>query len=99
MDFIDMRLREYFAHNPGCESCKYRNCCAGGCRGHVAAVGGGEDLLARDEDTCKFFQKGWHDKLVKLMEDIKGKKQQKDDGFNILNTKRPSVINDNHRRP
>lgn len=74
MEFIDMRLREYFAHNPGCESCKYRNCCAGGCRGHVAAVGGGEDLLARDEDTCKFFQKGWHDKLIKLMEDIKGKK-------------------------
>ena len=70
MEFIDMRLREYFAHNPGCESCKYRNRCAGGCRGHVAAEGGGEDLLARDMDTCQFFQKGWHDKLVKLMDEV-----------------------------
>ena len=70
MKFIDMRLRDYFAQNPGCESCQYRNSCAGGCRGHVASVGGGENLLGRDEDTCAFFRKGWHEKLIKLMDSI-----------------------------
>ncbi|ORT99728.1 heme d1 biosynthesis protein NirJ [Anaerovibrio sp. JC8] len=73
MDFIDMRLRDYFTHNPGCESCKYRNRCAGGCRGHVAAVGGGEDLLARDEDTCAFFRQGWYQKINELMASVLNK--------------------------
>lgn len=36
MGFIDTRLRDYFAHNPGCAACGYRNRCAGGCRGNVA---------------------------------------------------------------
>ena len=36
MGFIDTRLRDYFAHNPGCAVCEYRNRCAGGCRGNVA---------------------------------------------------------------
>ena len=36
MGFIDTRLRDYFAHNPGCAVCEYRNRCAGGCRGRVA---------------------------------------------------------------
>ena len=36
MSFIDTRLRDYFAHNPGCAVCEYRNRCAGGCRGRVA---------------------------------------------------------------
>ncbi|WP_051533376.1 radical SAM protein [Anaerovibrio sp. RM50] len=73
MDFIDMRLRDYFAHNPGCESCQYRNRCAGGCRGHVAAIGGGEDLLARDEDTCGFFRQGWYKKITELMSSVLSK--------------------------
>lgn len=70
MGFIDTRLRDYFAHNPGCAVCQYKNRCAGGCRGHVAAEGGGDDLLARDEDTCRFFCDGWYDKLNELMERI-----------------------------
>lgn len=36
MGFIDTRLRDCFAHNPGCAVCEYRNRCAGGCRGRVA---------------------------------------------------------------
>ncbi|MBR5908947.1 MAG: radical SAM protein [Schwartzia sp.] len=86
MGFIDTRLRDYFAHNPGCAVCEYRNRCAGGCRGRVASAGGrregataaaGEsvgaaevDLLARDEDACAFFRQGWYDKVTKIMEKI-----------------------------
>ena len=71
MSFIDTRLRDYFAHNPGCAVCEYRNRCAGGCRGRVASVGGPEvDLLARDEDACAFFRQGWYDRVTKLMEKI-----------------------------
>lgn len=66
MGFIDTRLRDYFAHNPGCKACEFRNRCAGGCRGRVAASGHGDDLLARDEDTCAFFRGGWYEKLLKL---------------------------------
>lgn len=79
MDFTDMRLRDYFTHNPGCASCPYKNRCAGGCRGRVAAMGDGRreagtsaslrvgvDLLARDEDTCAFFQQGWYQKVMDL---------------------------------
>lgn len=83
MNFIDTRLRDYFAHNPGCAVCEYRNRCAGGCRGNVAgrregattatgaSVGAAEvDLLARDEDACAFFRQGWYDRVTKLMEKI-----------------------------
>ena len=71
MGFIDTRLRDYFAHNPGCAVCAYRNRCAGGCRGRVASVGGPEvDLLAWDEDACAFFRQGWYDRVTKLMEKI-----------------------------
>jgi radical SAM protein with 4Fe4S-binding SPASM domain len=68
MGFIDTRLRDYFAHNPGCAACEFRNRCAGGCRGRVASVAGGDNLLARDEDTCAFFRGGWYEKLLKLKE-------------------------------
>lgn len=86
MNFIDTRLRDYFARNPGCAVCEYRNRCAGGCRGRVASACGrregataaaGEsvrvaevDLLARDEDACAFFRQGWYDKVTKIMEKI-----------------------------
>lgn len=71
MNFIDTRLRDYFAHNPGCAVCEYRNRCAGGCRGRVASAGAAEvDLLARDEDACAFFRQGWYDRVTKLMEKI-----------------------------
>ena len=71
MGFINTRLRDYFAHNPGCAACEFRNRCAGGCRGRVASAGGGDDLMARDEDTCAFFRGGWYEKLLKLKEKIK----------------------------
>ena len=71
MGFIDTRLRDYFAHNPGCAVCEYRNRCAGGCRGRVASAGAAEvDLLARDEDACAFFRQGWYNKVTRLMEEI-----------------------------
>ena len=83
MNFIDTRLRDYFAHNPGCAVCEYRNRCAGGCRGRVAgrredataATGASVrvaeiDLLARDEDACAFFRQGWYDRVTKMMEKI-----------------------------
>ena len=60
------RLRDYFAHNPGCAVCEYRNRCAGGCRGRVASVGDPEvDLLARDEDACAFFKTERLEEIVK----------------------------------
>jgi len=68
MGFIDTRLRDYFAHNPGCAVCAYRNRCAGGCRGRVA--GNKDDLLARDEDACAFFRQGWYDRVTKMMKQI-----------------------------
>ena len=70
MNFIDTRLHDYFAHNPGCASCGYKNRCAGGCRGHVAEAGGGDDLLARDEDACTFFRQGWYDRLTGRMAEL-----------------------------
>ena len=70
MGFIDTRLRDYFAHNPGCAVCEYRNRCAGGCRGRVASEEGGDDLMARDEDACAFFRQGWYDRVTKRMEKI-----------------------------
>ena len=68
MNFIDTRLRDYFAHNPGCAVCEFRNRCAGGCRGRVA--GNKDDLLARDEDACAFFRQGWYDRVTKMMKQI-----------------------------
>ena len=70
MNFIDTRLRDYFAHNPGCAVCEYRNRCAGGCRGRVASEEGGDDLMARDEDACAFFRQGWYDRVTKMMKQI-----------------------------
>ena len=86
MDFIDMRLRDYFTHNPGCASCPYKNRCASGCRGRVAATGDGEDLLARDEDTCAFFRQGWYQKVMDLRAAVLEKTKK------IHNTFHPSGI-------
>ena len=74
MKFIDTRLRDYFAHNPDCAACEYKNCCAGGCRGHVA-VSSGTDLLAKDEETCTFFKQGWYKRLIDKMAEL-GVKQR-----------------------
>ena len=64
MEFIDTRLNTYFAHNPECADCEYRNRCAGGCRGNASYTG---DLLAKDDKVCTFFKNGWYDKVVALL--------------------------------
>ena len=64
MSFIDTRLDAYFKKHPTCNSCEYRNRCAGGCRGNC---GNAVDLMAKDEITCAFFRGGWYDKTIKLL--------------------------------
>jgi len=66
MNFIDTRLDTYFAHNPECASCEYRNRCAGGCRGNASHSG---DLLAKDEEVCTLFKNGWYDKVMALLKE------------------------------
>ena len=70
MDFIDTRLRTYFEWNPECESCEYRNRCAGGCRGQ-AAYGG--SLTGKDESACAFYKNGWYDKVKSQLEQLSPK--------------------------
>lgn len=66
MEFIDTRLNTYFAHNPECASCEYRNRCAGGCRGNASHSG---DLLAKDEEVCTFYKNGWYDQVVAILKE------------------------------
>jgi radical SAM protein with 4Fe4S-binding SPASM domain len=70
MAFIDTKLKEYFAHNPICEKCEFRNSCAGGCRGKAVEGKENADLLGRDMDACKFFKQGWYEKVTKLMKEL-----------------------------
>ena len=65
LSFIDTRLKDYFKKHPECNSCEYRNRCAGGCRGHAAAAGG---LMDKDEKTCAFFRDGWYEKTKQLLD-------------------------------
>ena len=67
MSFIDTRLDSYFEQHPECESCEYRNRCAGGCRGLAAES---SDLMGRDEKTCAFYKNGWYEKTRKLIEEF-----------------------------
>jgi len=65
MAFVDTRLSDFFSANPACGACRYRNRCAGGCRGNAAHAG---DLMAVDQGACRFFKDGWYDKTHRLLE-------------------------------
>jgi radical SAM protein with 4Fe4S-binding SPASM domain len=67
-DFMALRLADYFKKNPGCESCGFRNRCAGGCRGQAVKDSDTADVLSKDNEACLFFKNGWFDKTKALLE-------------------------------
>lgn len=70
MNFISTRLKDYFAANPQCAACEYKNRCASGCRGNAMSDNGDRNLLGVDKDTCKFFKGGYYDKVIALGEKL-----------------------------
>lgn len=70
MNFISTRLKDYFKANPQCSACKYKNRCAGGCRGLAMAENRDGNLLGVDKSTCKFFKGGYYDKVIALAEKL-----------------------------
>lgn len=70
MNFVGMRLGDYFKHNPECSDCEYKNRCGGGCRGMAMYYNGDGDLFGIDKDTCKFFKGGYYDKVVALAKSL-----------------------------
>lgn len=54
-------------HNMECAKCKYLPNCCGGCRA-VAVGANGNDFLAPDLNTCRFYKDGWYDKFKALGE-------------------------------
>ena len=70
MKFINTRLGDYFAANPQCAACEYKNRCASGCRGNAMEKNRDGNLLGVDKDTCKFFKGGYYDKVIALGEKL-----------------------------
>ena len=55
--------------NDKCANCKYFKYCAGGCRALSYAYCG--KYLREDPWKCVFYEKGYYDKLVKVLNDYK----------------------------
>ena len=74
LEFISTKVKDYVKHRPECDNCKYRNRCAGGCRGQAILNSMLEnkngDIWSRDPYRCAFFKKGYYDKVVSLMNDL-----------------------------
>lgn len=70
MNFISAQLKEYFARNPECANCEYRNRCAGGCRGIAVIASEENDLWAKDPEACTFFKDGYYEKLTSLAQKL-----------------------------
>ena len=68
MNFIDLRLGDYFKKNPTCAACEYKNRCASGCPANSIADSG--ELLGIDKKTCKFFKEGYYDRVVAIAEKL-----------------------------
>ena len=69
-DFGRQTVSDYLAHNPECAGCKYQNRCAGGCRANAVLDGSGDDILERDQRTCRFFRGGHYERAVALLEEL-----------------------------
>ncbi len=52
--------------NEKCGKCKYYEYCCGGCRAIALALTG--DKMASDPSKCFFFENGYYDKIVKIMD-------------------------------
>ncbi len=77
MDFMALRLADYFRKNPGCANCEFHNRCAGGCRGQAVEHSDTADVLAKDPEVCTFFKKGWYQKTLTLIEELEKAKEEK----------------------
>ena len=74
MNFVSKKIKDYLKRNPECDKCKYRNRCAGGCRGHAilyAMLKGSSDIWGHDPYRCTFFKNGYYEKIIALMENLK----------------------------
>jgi radical SAM protein with 4Fe4S-binding SPASM domain len=65
-EIINYSCKDYFDHNPECNTCKYKNDCCGGCRA-VAVRTSGEDYLGRDLRTCEYFLGGWKERKDEVL--------------------------------
>lgn len=69
METTDLRVSDFMAHNPECQSCGFRSQCCGGCRA-VAQRESPGDFLAINPVTCQYFKDGWHERKTALLRDI-----------------------------
>lgn len=66
---VDIRVDEYFDHNPACRACKYSNLCMGGCRAHALETNP-NDYLSKDYENCMFYHNDYHTRIYELMKQI-----------------------------
>lgn len=65
-----MSMGECIEHNEKCRDCKYKHACGAGCR--AAACGEtGTDYMGIDEEACQFFEAGWYEKALEIIEKYK----------------------------
>ena len=69
LGFIRTTLGEYLEHNPGCNTCPYKNRCGGGCRGRAALANDGSDLLGIDPDICLMYRGGYYERVKRTIEE------------------------------
>ncbi len=69
-DICDVCMGDCIRHNEKCQECKYRFACGAGCRS-IACGETGRDYMAVDGSACHFFQSGWFEKALELMERYK----------------------------
>jgi radical SAM protein with 4Fe4S-binding SPASM domain len=77
MDFMALRLADYFRKNPGCADCEFHNRCAGGCRGQAVEYSDTADVLAKDPEVCTFYKKGWYQKTLAMIKELGKAKEEK----------------------
>lgn len=52
-----------------CAACKYLSACKGGCRAQAFQSSG--SMLGPDPSACTFFKKGWAERLIQVMHEVR----------------------------
>ena len=69
-DMSKLKMGACIEHNEKCRDCKYRLACGAGCRA-CACGEAGTDYLGIDNATCEFYQHGWYEKALEVIDRYK----------------------------
>ena len=69
-ELVNKRVKEFFALNEDCRTCKSLKNCTGGCRAD-AVLADPDKYMGKSPMLCEFLLGGWPEKIIELMKTIK----------------------------